>query len=116
MKALSIRQPWAWLIIAGIKPIENRKWATPYRGPLLIHAATKHEWHPVYQKRDPELFAYGALIGIVDLVDIVHEHHSPYFTGPVGWVLTNPRRIEPINMRGQIGLFDVAYPASNDDA
>lgn len=54
MKALSIRQPWAWLIIRpdltaldmrqaalqdhGMKPVENRTWKTQYRGPLLVHA------------------------------------------------------------------------------
>jgi hypothetical protein len=38
MKALSIRQPWAYLIITGDKDIENRTWATAYRGPVLIHA------------------------------------------------------------------------------
>lgn len=54
MKALSIRQPWAWLItrpdlrepvdraaaldVHGMKPVENRTWETLYRGPLLIHA------------------------------------------------------------------------------
>lgn len=46
MKALSIRQPWAHLIIHG-KPIENRSWSTTYRGPLLLHAAkamTILEW------------------------------------------------------------------------
>ncbi|KAB2896783.1 MAG: hypothetical protein F9K35_13300 [Burkholderiaceae bacterium] len=55
MKALSIRQPWAWLILrpdlttpsaregarcfSGIKPVENRTWETMYRGELLIHAS-----------------------------------------------------------------------------
>jgi hypothetical protein len=38
VKALSIRQPWAWLIVTGYKDIENRSWRTNYRGPLLIHA------------------------------------------------------------------------------
>jgi len=54
MKALSIRQPWPWLILRpdltapaareaahlvhSIKPVENRTWETLYRGPLLIHA------------------------------------------------------------------------------
>ena len=33
MKILSVRQPWAWLIVAGHKDIENRKWRTSYRGP-----------------------------------------------------------------------------------
>jgi hypothetical protein len=39
MKALSIRQPWAWAILYAGKRIENRTWSTNYRGPLLIHAA-----------------------------------------------------------------------------
>jgi hypothetical protein len=38
MRTLSIRQPWAGLIVAGIKDIENRSWSTSYRGPILIHA------------------------------------------------------------------------------
>jgi len=39
MKALSIRQPWAWLIIHGGKDIENRTWLTKYRGRILVHAS-----------------------------------------------------------------------------
>lgn len=38
MKAISIHQPWAWLIVEGYKDIENRTWLTAYRGPVLIHA------------------------------------------------------------------------------
>ena len=37
MKAISIRQPWAWLIVQGYKDIKNRTWAAKYRGPILIH-------------------------------------------------------------------------------
>ena len=36
--ALSIRQPWAWLIVNGFKDIENRDWPTNFRGRLLVHA------------------------------------------------------------------------------
>ena len=39
MKALSIRQPWAAAIVQLGKNIENRTWATRFRGPILIHAA-----------------------------------------------------------------------------
>ncbi|NBF09766.1 ASCH domain-containing protein [Pseudomonas sp. Fl4BN1] len=39
MKALSIRQPWAWLIIHGGKDVENRSWHTKYRGRFLVHAS-----------------------------------------------------------------------------
>lgn len=47
MKALSIRQPWAWAIVNAGKRVENRTWETRYRGPILIHAAkgvTKREY------------------------------------------------------------------------
>ena len=48
MKALSIRQPWAWLIVHGSKRVENRSRRTHYRGPVLIHASagmTIREYH-----------------------------------------------------------------------
>ena len=38
MKAISIKQPWAWLIANGYMTVENRKWYTGHRGDLLIHA------------------------------------------------------------------------------
>ena len=41
MKVIVIRQPWAWLIVNGIKDIENRSWRTRYRGPLLIQASAR---------------------------------------------------------------------------
>lgn len=40
MKALSVKQPYATLICAGVKDIENRAWSTDYRGRVLIHAST----------------------------------------------------------------------------
>src|SRR5271165_5444563 len=39
LRALSVRQPWAWLIVNGVKDIENRSFRTDHHGPLLIHAA-----------------------------------------------------------------------------
>lgn len=39
MKALSLTQPWAWLVVHGGKTIENRVWNTKFRGRFLIHAA-----------------------------------------------------------------------------
>lgn len=41
MKALSVRQPWAWLILHGGKDIENRAWRTSYRGQIAVHASKK---------------------------------------------------------------------------
>lgn len=41
MKTITIKQPWAFLIVKGIKPIENRTWPTKFRGRVLIHAGAK---------------------------------------------------------------------------
>lgn len=89
MKALSIRPPWADLILSGQKDIENRTWRTNYRGPLLIHSE-------------------GAIKGRVDLIDIVSESESPWFTGPWGWVFKNPVRFKtPIKCRGRLSIFEI---------
>ncbi len=86
MKCLSIRQPWAWLSLAGYKDVENRTWRTHYRGHLLIHAGLKYD----FTAFDPEDRAYygvhpeqlkmrgqfGAIIGRVTLVDCVRDYHS----------------------------------------
>lgn len=45
MKALTVRQPWASLIAAGVKTIETRSWSTEYRGPLAIHAGKHRPAH-----------------------------------------------------------------------
>jgi activating signal cointegrator 1 len=85
VKALSLWQPWASLVILGAKRIETRGWSTLYRGPLVIHAASKvtnaqlllhHEEpfksalaeHGIRRWQDLPL---GACLGIVELVDVV---------------------------------------------
>jgi hypothetical protein len=39
LKILSVWGPWAQLLVLGIKDVENRRWSTPYRGPVAIHAS-----------------------------------------------------------------------------
>lgn len=114
MKALSIRQPWAHAIIHMGKDIENRKWATEHRGPLLIHASkTPDQWRlgewSAAKRVDPEQLQYGGIIGIVDLVDCVTASSSSWFYGPYGFVLANPRPLRFHECRGQLGLFEVCY-------
>ena len=113
--ALTVRQPYAWLIVAGLKPIENRTWATTYRGPLLIHAAVKPHDHTIaeierrYQvainQRD---LLFGGIIGRADLIEVVNDHPSRWFTGPFGWVLRNPAPLPFRAMRGGQTLFEAA--------
>jgi hypothetical protein len=108
-KVLTIRQPWASLIVWGVKPVENRSWITNHRGALLIHAGMKYERDPELERKyqfGPDDLDYGAVIGIVELADIVEQHRSPFFKGPFGWVLRNARGIDPIPMKGKLGLFN----------
>jgi len=115
-KALSVRQPWAWLIVNGYKDIENRGWRTSYRGRIYVHAGKKfsdNEWIGTEAEKylcagGPGRLFYGAIIGEVTIVDCVTESDSPWFEGPIGWVLRDPVAYEhPILMRGRLGLFEV---------
>ena len=90
MKAISIRQPWAYLVIKGIKPIENRTWKLPekYKGKrVLVHSgitsaknwvekvkAIPEAWDRLSNK--PYDYHYSAIIGSVEIVDCVINHPS----------------------------------------
>jgi len=130
MKALSIQQPWAWFIIRGYKNIENRTWATTYRGPLLIHASKTldedaedylisilfneiDDGSDIYTeylkaKKWNELLS-GGIIGSVNLYKITsnYDNNSPWFFGPIGWYLRDPKPIKFIPYRGMPGIFNI---------
>jgi hypothetical protein len=115
MKVISVRQPWAWVILNGGKDIENRRWATRYRGPLLIHAGLRRPTGPemdearTFARRRgvklPEEFDLGGIVGMVRLDDCVTKSRSKWFEGPVGWVLSKPKRLPFTPLKGQLGLF-----------
>ncbi|HXB67526.1 MAG TPA: ASCH domain-containing protein [Candidatus Acidoferrales bacterium] len=116
MKVIVIRQPWAWLIVHGFKDIENRGWATRYRGTLLIQASagrpSKCRLDAIRlfaRKRGvelPEEFEHGGIVGSVQLEDCVTSSRSQWFEGPIGWVLSKPERLRFIPLKGRLGLFD----------
>lgn len=120
--ALSIRQPWAWLIVNGHKDIENRDWPTSFRGRLLVHAGltmTRTYYDQVVQELDgmgllpPDLPAYedlhrGGFVGWTHVTDCVQEHHSKWKQeGSWGFVLRNSRPTEFLAWKGQLGFFNV---------
>jgi hypothetical protein len=71
MKTLSIRQPWADLILQGRKTTELRTWRVSYRGPLAIHASqTVERAACLAHGLDPDRVTTGAVIGVVDLTAI----------------------------------------------
>lgn len=119
MKAISIRQPWAWLIVNGYKDIENRTWETRIRGTVAIHAGKAHgraereDYDRVRAKR-PEIamppfdkLHFGAVVGSVEIVDCVSQSKSSWFSGPIGFVLANGKPCKPVHMGGKLGFFDV---------
>jgi hypothetical protein len=120
MKALSIKQPWAWAILYAGKTVENRSRATSYRGPLAIHASKtiSHEgldWLLAHGFSLPTRFQTGGIIGTICLVGVVTKtdlplmasHDIEWFTGPVGYVLNSPQPCTFVPWRGRLGFFDV---------
>jgi hypothetical protein len=113
VRTLTIRQPWAEWIITGEKDVENRTWSTSHRRPLGIHAGRS-----VVALRemglDPADFVLEALVGVVELVDVVHDHPSRWALEDCWhWLVRRPQRLpEPMPLRGALGLFTVDVPAS----
>lgn len=122
---LSIRQPWAWLIVNAGKDIENRSWRTKVRGRVLIHAAkgvTKDEWRGSWdwvRQRCPEAWEKGCreimagtierggIIGEAEIVDCVNRSDSPWFMGPYGFVLRDIKPLPFYPLKGQLGFFRI---------
>ena len=111
MQALSIKQPWAELILRGIKDVENRTWETAYRGQFILHAGKKLDAE-AYSRLSPyhdfrEL--PSGILGVCELVScsrtVSSGWHEP---GYWGLYLMNPRRFaRPIPFNGRQCFFDV---------
>ena len=106
-KVLTVRQPHASLIMAGVKTCENRSWAISFRGTLVIHAGMgtdRSEWSEVLDE-----MPQGALLGTVEVVDCVQDSTSEWAeAGSWHWVLANPRPFAtPVPMKGKLGLWNV---------
>ena len=127
MKALSIRQPWAWLVVNGWKNIENRECRFSHRGPLLIHAAswmTQADYDACRIFVDgicddlaipaPGDLERGGIVGEVVVLDCVASHSSSWFTGPFGLVLDEACACPKIPWRGMPGLFEVPIQSLED--
>lgn len=142
MRCISLWQPWAQLVVLGLKVNETRGWCTWHRGPLLIHAAARRPdvptWPPgtnlaaIYAALERhgyprEQLQLGAVIGgailegctptesIGELPEF--ERLAGDFTpGRFAWRLKHPQALrEPVPWRGRQRLFDVpaAWGADN---
>lgn len=126
MKALSIKQPWAWLIAIGLKDIENRSWPTNYRGFVYIHASAKDSKSQTgYELLSSDQFSLiprgkivkyldsdfdrSAIIGEVEIVDCVQNSDSIWAEpGQWHWQLKNARLFEQPykNVKGKLSFWD----------
>jgi hypothetical protein len=138
MKALSEKQPFGYLICAGIKDIENRTWKTNFRGRVLIHASSKTEHEPymiftdeqyrAIEIADKEIDLFesykikSAIIGSVEIVDCIKGSesiwadnrtfvHKGEITHLWHWVLKNPMLFnKPIeNVKGKLGFWEYEH-------
>lgn len=128
---ISVQQPWAWAIVNGFKPIENRSWPTRFRGPLLVHAGKKYDEgafdfimdiinsnpmlagalnakggiteYKIKQHR-------GGIVGVTYITDCVAESNSPWFIGEHGFVLRGSRPLTFHPCKGQLNIFNLDFP------
>lgn len=123
MKVISVRQPWARLIVNGLKPIENRDRICNYRGTLYIHASKTYDKTANFRKilimiDDIDIYntfvdseiedcEMGGIVGKVQMVDCVSKSDSPWFSGKYGYVFTDPQVLPFRPIRGYPGLFEI---------
>ena len=122
MKVLTIKQPWASLIVDNYKKYEFRSWKTNYRGKILIHAGLSIETKQLNKIKDYNLeYIKGAIIGEAQIVDCIlvddqfdkelrkinpivygNDHIGNY-----AWQLENIKKYdEPIYVKGKLGLWN----------
>ena len=124
MKVLTIKQPWATLIMQGNKRFEFRSWQTKYRGELLIHAGKGIDKEAIKRlsKYLPKELPLGKILGKVTLVDcikmspefkeeLLKENRDIYtkssFQENYGWQIDNVQVFdEPIEAKGHLSLWE----------
>ncbi|CAN5647508.1 hypothetical protein BH10BAC3_BH10BAC3_06840 [soil metagenome] len=132
MKAISLLQPWASLVVMGLKTIETRSWATQHRGSILIHASqgkagSIFALEPAFKKyiSDFNKLPFGAIIGIVSITAVVavtqtglpdhlmaqltmeEKAFGDYTSSRFAWLLADAVMFEySIPARGMLNVWD----------
>ena len=124
MKAITIKQPYASLIAAGIKVYEFRTWKTKYRGELLIHAGKSIDKKAMEKFKKYNLdYPTGCIIAKANLVDwvliddemkkkllkmndLVYENIAKDKGTNYGFKLENVEKIDKIYIKGKLSLWD----------
>lgn len=121
MKALSLKQPWAELVVSGKKTVELRNWNTQFRGEFLVHASKQPNLEACKRFGFTDL-PTGCIVGKATITGVkeyrdMHEfnadqnkHHATpgwYDAKAKGFLLTNAQRITPIPCKGMLNFFNV---------
>jgi activating signal cointegrator 1 len=132
-KVLTLKQPWAQLVVLGFKQIETRSFKTPYRGELYIHSSAKFDpehiemcftepWKSCI--RTPHELRVGYILGKVQLqacipTEEVRENlkggerelaFGDYSDGRYAWFLSNPICFKnPVHARGALGIWQYEH-------
>jgi hypothetical protein len=138
VKALSVVQPWATLLMRGVKRFETRGWQTRHRGLLAIHASARIPYgerelcrtEPCRRLlRDAGYESWkqlplGVILGTVELVRCVRvedlepdscsstdRQWASFHPGRWAWEVIQPRPwAVPLPVRGSLGVFEVTLP------
>ncbi len=117
MKTLSLKQPFAELILQKKKVIELRKWNTHFRGEFLIHSSK------IPDKKSMEDFGFkklpcGFILGKARLINVKKyknkkelekdkdKHLASEEWGKYGFILKDVKRVKPIPAKGNLGFWD----------
>ena len=124
MKVLTIKQPYASLIMAGIKKYEFRTWKTNYRGEVLIHSSKTLDKKAMKEFNYDLDYPLGFIIGKVDITDVIkvdddfrevlkkenslvynHIINDKNYSG-YAFKMENVELIDPIYINGKLGLWN----------
>ena len=120
-KCLSLKQPYADLVVSGRKTIELRTWNTKLRGEFLVHASKKVDKEACERNKiDPDSLITGAIVGKAILYDVrfydskrsflkdrkKHFAGTSYTGSVYGFLLKGARKFrKPLVMKGKLGFF-----------
>ena len=102
MKVLTIREPWASMILEGKKVIETRKWKTNYRGLILLQASQKPK-----SKISGKIFASAKITACLPMVKNDERLACcEVYPGAYSWFLEEIRPTELKEVKGKLGLWE----------
>ena len=123
MKAITVKLPWAWLLIHSTKDIENRNWFSQHKGDTAIHCSKSIERAEYEAAKQfiqdnglevqlPSIEALkpfaGKIIGIVDIIGCVKQSQSRWFVGRFGFVCRSPKKLlNPVAISGSLGFWEI---------